>query len=636
MKKILLFSFALVIALGSFAQYRNLVKKYPKAVALLTLGSATGVDLPVAGSQPSSSYTSNKSVLDDPVTMITRYDVQSNGAAPRRCYRYPDGTIGTAATWSSQDASWTDRGTGYNYFDGGTWGALPASRVETVRTGWPNYCPFGTAGELIIAHEASGPLVMNTRTVKGTGAWTQTLLPALPTTIPMMFWSKAVTSGPSHTYIHVIALTGPTANGGLVYNGMNGALVYSRSLDGGTTWSNWTQPTDLTSTNYTAFGSDTYCWAEPRGDTLAFTLGSGFYDQLLLKSTDNGATWTKTVIWHSLYNLGGSSPGWFYAPDGTSAITLDGRGMAHVVFGLTYDSGTNTSWYYNIMAQGVVYWNESQPTLRQDLDPDSLFASGNLVGWVQDTNVFNLPANQISYWGKSLTSFPNLVWDSCKSATENYERLYVIFSGATSLLDANNYNLRHIYGRGAYLSQTGLSWLADTLADITGDWIQYNFSECMYPSTAPRFRSEGEIPILFQKDDYGGSYVLSTLATGTWQGQTSPDDNSLTLIKWTKPGVPCGYQEVIEKPGQPTLSVSQNVPNPFSGQTEINVYHQNPGNIGLVVTNLTGQNVLYLEKTNVLPGVSQFTLDGSTLAPGVYFYTVTQGAGRITKKMIVQ
>ena len=43
-----------------------------------------------------------------------------------------------------------------------------------------------------------------------------------------------------------------------------------------------------------------------------------------------------------------------------------------------------------------------------------------------------------------------------------------------------------------------------------------------------------------------------------------------------------------------------------------------------------------MEKTNVLPGVSQFVIDASQLSSGVYFYTVKQGDKSITKKMIVQ
>jgi len=627
MKKILFLTAVLCITISSFAQYQALLKKNAKAVAPTTLKAANGFDLPVVGQHPINSHVSNKSILDDPVTAMTRYDLQTNSSVQRRCYFYPnDQVIGTTATWSQQDALWTDRGTGYNYFDGNFWDALPTARVESIRTGWPSYCPFGGDGELIISHQATGPLVMNTRTIKGTGAWTQSVLPTLPTTIPMMFWPRVVTNGPNHTYIHVIALTGPTANGGVVYKGMDGALVYSRSLDGGATWSDWIQPADLDSSNYTAFGGDTYSFAEPNGNTLAFTIGGGFYDQLLLKSTDNGTTWTKTVIHHSLYNLGGSSPTYFNAPDGTNAIALDNQGMAHVVFGLTYDSGTNTAWYYNILAQGIVYWNESKPQLRQDLDPDSLFASGNLVGWVQDTNVFSLPTSQITYWGASLTAFPALVIDKCN-------KLFLVFAGATTLIDPNNFNFRHLYGRRGYINGGNINWEADTLFDITGDWIQYNFFECMYPSVSPE-SDPYKIYILFQKDEYAGSYVKSTLATGAWQGQSSPDDNSIVVITWFR-YFPC-ITDVDVKQQKITFSVDQNVPNPFDGFTEVNVNHQYAGDISLKVTNITGQTLTTQEKKNVLPGVSKFVIDGRGLSPGVYFYTVQQGNQKITKKMIVE
>ena len=65
--------------------------------------------------------------------------------------------------------------------------------------------------------------------------------------------------------------------------------------------------------------------------------------------------------------------------------------MAHVVFGLSSDSGSYTGGQYNALQEGLIYWNESMPRLRDDLNPDSLIASGNYIGWVKDTKVFNLP-----------------------------------------------------------------------------------------------------------------------------------------------------------------------------------------------------------------------------------------------------
>ena len=624
MKKFLFLVLALALTVSSYAQL-NGVKRNVKATATVSR-AMVNIDLPVPGEMTPNSILSGKSILTDPTTMVTIYDLQTNGSMQHRCYLYPDGTLGAACTFSqSTNTSFPDRGTGYNYFDGTAWGAQPTARIESIRTGWPEYQPFGANGEIVISHQAAGSLVMSTRTVRGTGAWTQTILPAPPSGVTVMLWPRMVTNGTNNTNIHVLAITEPVANGGTKYNGLDGALLYINSLDGGVTWSNWTQPTGLTSSNYWGLGGDTYAWAQPHGDTLAFVDCDPFFDLILEKSTDNGTTWTQTIVWHSLTDLGGSSPHFFYCPDESAAIALDNAGMAHIVFGLAYDSGTaNVSWEYNFFASGVGYWNESQPQLRQDLNFDSLYASGNLVGWVKDTNVFNLPVGEVTYWnGASMTSKPTLVID-------NNNKIFLAFSGATTLLDPNSFNMRHIFGRDGVISPTeSVTWHNDTLVDITGDWLQYNFSECMFPSASPT--SDDYVYILFQSDAYGGSYVQS-IGQSSWHGQTAADSNYLIMIKWEKPL----WIGVNEKHEKPTFSVGQNFPNPVNGMTTVNVYIQNAGDLSLKVTNLTGQTLMTMEKSNVQPGVTQFAIDASQLSPGVYFYSVKQGDKSITKKMIIE
>jgi hypothetical protein len=623
MKRLLFLILALGMTLSTFAQFGALMQK--KANVVAPMHKTTNIDLPVVGQLPPNNVVSNKSIMDDPVSSMTRYDLQSNSSNERRLYLYPDGTIGTAATWSTQDASWTDRGTGYNYWDGSAFGPLPTARNESKRTGWPSYHPFGPTGEMTIAHQSTGSLVMCSRPVKGTGAWTTADLPTMPATIPVILWPRVVTNGANHTNIHIIALTGPTANSGIVYNGMNGALLYSRSLDGGATFSDWTQLTGMTSTEYTSFTADIYAFAEPKGDTLAFTIGDSWQDQFLMKSTDNGTTWTKTLIYDSPYDLGGNSPGFFYCPDGTMAVALDNQGMAHVVFGLQSDSGSPSAGYYRPYTQGIAYWNENMPKLRDDLDPDSLFATGNLVAWVKDTMVFYPPSTvTLSAYYTSLTSNPDLVID------EN-NKVFLSWAGATTLVDPNSYTLRHLFGRDGVITPSGdILWQQDTLVDITGDWIQYNFAECFYPSASPTTDNQ-YVYLLFQKDDYGGSYVKGINISG-YQGQTSPSDNYMTLIKWQKP-IWVGTNDKKEKP---TFSISQNSPNPATGLTTVKVYMQNSGNLSMKVTSITGQTLMSMEKTNVLAGVNQFVIDASQLSSGIYFYTVKQGDQSITKKMIVQ
>ncbi|MCX6245685.1 MAG: T9SS type A sorting domain-containing protein [Bacteroidetes bacterium] len=562
---------------------------------------------------------SNKQLLDDPSICLSRYDLMTNSSDQNRIYLFPDGTMGGTTMMSHLD-NFTDRGTGYDYFDGTSWGPLPSTRIESEKTGWPSYCPLGANGEVVVTHTNAAGLMVATRPTKGTGTWTLNILAGPPAAVDIS-WPRTVTNGPNHTYIHILAVTYVT------YGGMTNQILYYRSLDGGATWdkNNFIIP-GVDTTACTNFGADIYTWAEPHGDTLAFTVGDSWQDQFIMKSNDNGNTWTKTIVYHSPYNKGGNSPDFFYCPDGTSAIAIDRSGMVHLTFGLQQDSGSPTAGYYRPYTQGLIYWNESMPQLRDDLNPDSLFATGNLVGWVKDTMVFYPPTGvTLSAYYSSLTSNPQLVID-------NNDRIFSIWAGATSLVDPNNYNLRHIYGRDGHINPDGtVYWLNDSLVDLTGDWIQYNFAECMYPSASPT--SDANVYILFMKDDYGGSYVKGMNISG-YAGQTSPSDNNFIVLTWQKPVYPpVGVNNIDPKPA---FSVEQNYPNPVQDRTTINVYLQNAGDLSIQVTNTTGQVVMKAQKANAPAGLTQFVVEGNSLAPGVYFYTVKQGTQSITKKMIVQ
>jgi hypothetical protein len=104
------------------------------------------------------------------------------------------------------------------------------------------------------------------------------------------------------------------------------------------------------------------------------------------------------------------------------------------------------------------------------------------------------------------------------------------------------------------------------------------------------------------------------------------------MIQWSYPI----WEGTTEKQAKPTFSVGQNFPNPVNGLTKVNVYLQNAGDLSLKVTNLTGQTLMNMEKSNAHQGVTQFVIDASQLSSGVYFYTVKQGDKSITKKMIVE
>ena len=333
-------------------------------------------------------------VPSETTTMVTRYDLPTNQATQNRIYLHPDGTVGATWTWGVSDPAFADRGTGYNYFDGSAWGPQPSARIESVRTGWPSYVPYGTAGEAVLCHDFGTPggLVLSKRTTKGTGSWTEQTIPG-PAGQNGLSWPRMVTSGSNNGSINIIAVTRPVANSGTVYQGLDGAILYSRSDDGGATWPVQNQLlTGMTSNEYTGFGGDCYAWAQPKGNTLAFVVGDNWSDLFLMKSTDNGNTWTKTVVFQHPYpmfdethTVVADTP---TVVDGGIAVALDNNGKAHVFFGLmrvlnvdTTDAQTTFFPY----TDGLAYWNEDMPTFT-NLNFDTLYNNNHLVGWLQDLN----------------------------------------------------------------------------------------------------------------------------------------------------------------------------------------------------------------------------------------------------------
>jgi hypothetical protein len=574
------------------------------------------------GSKPPNIYVSNKSVLDDPSTMMTKYDLGTNSSNQNRLYQFPDGKMVATAQWSHQDGGWSDRGTGYNIFDGSSWGTQPTARIEDEKTGWPSIAPLGPDGEIVVSHSMLDGLKVCRRQTKGQGTWTQTILPG-PAGAVDISWPRMVTNGPDHNYVHIIAMTYS------VYQGLNLALLYYRSLDGGETWDIEHAILDgMTSADYPGFSADVYTFAEPHGDTLAFTVGDSWIDQFIMKSTDNGNTWTKTIIWPCPYNFwaGGDSVERYYCPDGTSAISLDKNGMAHVAFGMQQASGNTAGGKYWVpYTDGLIYWNEYMPPFPEVLDPQTLYDNGNIIGWVKDTIVFYpVIDSRLAYYYSSMTSNPEITIDA-----DN--KMFVIWSGVTMLQDPDEYYLRHIYERTATINPDHSIMWHDSTTDLTSDFIQYFWRECMYPSASPN--SDDRIYVLFQADDLAGSYMKGQLATG-YQGQTSINQNDMIVLSPYKDDLYVGTKEK-EKRTTP-FSVSQNYPNPVSGKTVVRAYLQKPGTLSMDITNITGQRVMSIDKGVTPAGTTQFVIDGSGLPAGIYFYSVKFNNDMVTKKMVVE
>ncbi len=84
------------------------------------------------------------------------------------------------------------------------------------------------------------------------------------------------------------------------------------------------------------------------------------------------------------------------------------------------------------------------------------------------------------------------------------------------------------------------------------------------------------------------------------------------------------------------VTVSQNRPNPFNGITSIDVNLDKASSLSIEVINITGQKVYEMNYGSRTAGTHTIDINGSSLASGIYFYTVHAGNSSVTKKMIVE
>ena len=562
----------------------------------------------------------------------TVYDNQTNNTMQNRIYMFEDGTVGGIWTRGMTQSAFPDRGTGYNYYNGTEWGPEPTARIETMRAGWPSYLPYGPNGEMVISHSANTTgLILNKRDQKGTGAWIESYLVG-PIGHEKIEFPKAVASGANNEYTHTIYITAPENLSGSLYNGMNGCLLYSRSSNGGATWEVENAEIDGISNNYMNFvGGDAYSFAEPQANTLAFVVSSKWHDLLLFKSTDNGDTWDKTVIWehpYPLFDWDVTITDTFYTVDATATCVLDKDGKAHVSFGIVRVGYFEIADTYTIFpfVDGVGYWNEDMPAFSNDLNtlspydhPDSeMIENYNLIGWAQDINGNGLwdiigGTGTIGSYGIGASSFPELVAD------DDYN-LYMTYSSVTETFQTATQNYRHLWIRVS--NDNGVTW-NDSIIDLTSD-VSHFFSECVFPSASPT--SNDALHMIYQMDTEPGIAV---------SGDEDPyGDNFIPYIHILKSELGVGIRENNEK--KYVSQTSSIYPNPAKDISYIDIHVLNSAYVSMDVYNMLGQNVKSINKGNLTEGIHKVELDVNGLEKGIYLVTINANEEKTTRKLIVE
>ena len=544
----------------------------------------------------------------------TTYPLQTNSSNHTRLVNN-GGMLSAAWTFSAGAwNAWSDRGTGYNYFDGTTWGAIPTARLENDRTGFTNIVA-GSFGEMTVAHNTNAMLNhFVTRSTAGTGTWADntSLISAIPNWTYGTWWPQLAASG---TYIHHIALTAPTglaSGGGPFTNGQDGAIVYSRSSDGGATFAVQNQvPAAFDQTHSVGYGGDSYVM-DATGNTVAMVAGGFGEDVMLAKSIDNGTTWTTDTIHDfpitlfsdqviSDVNNDGLADT-VDTNDGSLAVLIDNNGMVHVWYGfmrILEDDIATAGISYFPGSSGIMYWNES-------------FTGGPVqIAGLED--VGNDQVINIADWGTyqvSLTSHPSAGIDAAGN-------IYLAYDAAVDGTDdGNGKAYRNVYVTAS--TDGGANWV--TPVNVSPD----NFYEKVFPTMARTV--DANVHIIYEKDDRAGHGI----------GSTNPDsDNAGVVHDIVYVAVPTAALVGVNENNVAITNMSV-YPNPASeGSATLGVSLNNAQEVTVNVVNAIGQTVTS-NVHNMNAGLNTVNINTENLGAGVYFVNVITENGMRTERLIVQ
>jgi len=451
-------------------------------------------------------------VIQRQIIGLTQYDLQSNYAVDDRVYSSGNGI---SAGWiqSLETSPFSDRGTGYNYKAPGPdmdWGEIPYDRIEDVRIGWPSLGHLANGSEFALSHGSTGGLVFATRDAVGSGAWTTNTLPALPDSSGndiWHLWPRATVGGADGNTIHAICITAPEGNGGVLYNGQDGALVYMRSTDGGANWDMQTFAELDTSAFAGGFVADSYA-IHAEGETVAFAVFNGFYDTFAMISEDNGASWSyEAIVDFPVDNyvldsgalldttiadaVDATGNAMFFNADRAGDVLVDEAGGVHVFFGAMFyadsDTTDGTSSYYPY-TNGLEYW-------RNDMGPDTTVT----IAYAYDID----GSGTLDFEDEIAGYFVGISSQASAGQVVESNTIVVAYSALMENFSTGVQNYRHCYV--VHSTDLGETWNSETACDVTPD-LDFDLIEAVYPCIPPRI-SGGELNLTYQRDFEPGLHV---------------------------------------------------------------------------------------------------------------------------------
>lgn len=361
-----------------------------------------------------------------------------------------------------------------------------------------------------------------------------------------------------------------------------------------------------------------YCWAKDgmTGYQWVMGRGEGIDDQgfipVIFKTTDGGDNWD--LLDYDLADFEDVFEPYIFetvdgeiapqfeeargAVDANGNLQMFAKCNAHYslhIDSLTYswvgDFGSLFNLEFGDEGLNKVFWVDS---LRADYLADDDENAYGTVGWNHRLNITMDPDGQFAFF----------TW------TDTYDEEYEV-------------NCRpDIYGNYRRIDMDELGE-ESTVSFTNGSGVTDGFYFYFHASRMGFWEGEGM------------NFTVPCISVLTPPEYFADDDLQPATIHYVKgitfENVPTGINEQT----MAGFDVSQNIPNPATGQTMVKFNLEKSSEINVVVTNIMGQKVFENNYGMFATGQNHVEFDVSQWDAGIYFYTISNGAQQVTRKMMV-
>lgn len=576
----------------------------------------------------SSGAISGNFIYEETVIGESQYDLQSNTSLANRIINHNDGTISVAYTMSSDGGpAYSTRGTGYMHFNGTEWTEMPFERLEDKRAGWCNIGTVevdGVTREFVVSHHAAADgdftgglyILMNDKV----GSTDFSVVEEIDVANKGPLWPRAVGSG---SYIHIYTASfneqwQPTLGGILRpniyfrYDAANDDLIDEYKL-----------LPDYISDSFYVGAVDAY-QMDVRGDVIAIVKGGSGQDLLLHKSTDNGDTWTTTVVddfrWARYAEGSPGDTSRLRSNSGSVEVLIDNDDNCHVWWShnfVNYQTldPSDTSTFFFPGTDGIIYWNENNTNIALiDSMPD-----------IDGDGVTNISAMQINgteneqgarYAGNTISCYP----DAAIDADGNIFLIYSAPNEEARYPNNPDINFRDVFVK--YSTDGGNTWSASQ------SLVESHETEDVFAHIARDV--DDNVHITWQRDDFAGMTVTNGHPSTINSLMYAAIPKSLIL----NDGLGYGWSSIadVENP----FKLSKAFPNPTTGNSVVNLDVENAGDVTVQITNITGQTVYNADMGEMSAGQAQIELPVAGYEAGIYIYTITVDGAALTGRLVVE